>query len=73
MEIVTRVHANNLVRWAAPRPEVLVLSADLTSSTEIDLFRDTYPQHRSPDRVALGDLDRRPAASTKAGLGGLCV
>jgi hypothetical protein len=24
------------------------------------------PQHRSPDRVALGDLDRRPAASTKA-------
>ena len=44
MEIVTRVHANNLVRWAAPRPEVLVLSADLTSSTEIDLFRDTWPE-----------------------------
>ncbi len=43
MEILTRVHANNLVRWAAQRPEVLVLSADLTSSTEIDLFRDTWP------------------------------
>jgi transketolase len=43
MEIITRVHANNLVRWAANRPEVLVLSADLTSSTEVDLFRDTYP------------------------------
>jgi transketolase len=43
MEILSRVHANNLVRWAKDRPEVLVLSADLTSSTEIDLFRDTYP------------------------------
>ncbi len=42
-EILSRVHAKNLVRWAAGRPNVLVLSADLTSSTEIDLFRDTYP------------------------------
>lgn len=42
-EILTRVHAKNLVKYAADKPEVLVLSADLTSSTEIDLFRDTYP------------------------------
>ncbi len=42
-EIVTRVHAKNLVKWAADKPEVVVLSADLTSSTEIDLFRETYP------------------------------
>jgi transketolase len=42
-EIVTRVHARNLVKWAADKPKVLVLSADLTSSTEIDLFRETYP------------------------------
>jgi len=42
-EIVSRVHAKNLVTWAADKPKVLVLSADLTSSTEIDLFRDTYP------------------------------
>jgi len=42
-EILSRVHAKNLVRWAADRPEVLVLSADLTSSTEIDLFRNAYP------------------------------
>jgi transketolase len=42
-EILTRVHAKNLVTWAADKPEVLVLSADLTSSTEIDLFRATYP------------------------------
>lgn len=43
MEILSRVHAKNLVEWAKDRPEALVLSADLTSSTEIDLFRDTYP------------------------------
>lgn len=43
MEILSRVHAKNLVEWAKIHPEVLVLSADLTSSTEIDLFRDTYP------------------------------
>jgi transketolase len=43
MEIVSRVHAKNLVEWAKDKPEVLVLSADLTSSTEIDLFKNTYP------------------------------
>jgi len=42
-EIVSRVHAKNLVKWAADKPTVLVLSADLTSSTEIDMFRDAYP------------------------------
>ena len=43
MEILKRVHANNLVKWAKNKPEVLVLSADLTSSCEADAFRDTYP------------------------------
>ncbi|AGA89607.1 transketolase, alpha subunit [Thioflavicoccus mobilis 8321] len=44
MEIVTRPHRDNLVRWAANRPEILVLSADLTSSCEADGFRDRYPE-----------------------------
>src|SRR3989304_10256687 len=43
MEILSKLHAKNLVKWAKDKPEVLVLSADLTSSTEIDLFRDAYP------------------------------
>jgi len=43
MEIVKRPHAENLVKWAKDKPRVVVLSADLTGSTEIDLFRDTYP------------------------------
>lgn len=44
MEIQTKVHAKNLVKWARDMKEVVVLSADLTSSTEIDLFRDAYPE-----------------------------
>src|SRR5512143_2420513 len=44
MAILTRVHASNLVRWAKNKPEVIVLSADLTGSTEIDLFRRVYPE-----------------------------
>ncbi len=44
MEIVKRPHAINLVNWAKDKPEVVVLSADLTSSCEIDDFRKTYPE-----------------------------
>lgn len=43
METLKWVHANNLVKWAADKPEVLVLSADLTSSCEADAFRSAYP------------------------------
>lgn len=43
MEILSRVHARKLVEWAKDKPDVIVLSADLTGSTEIDLFRDAYP------------------------------
>ena len=43
MEILKKLHTGNLVEWAKDKPKVLVLSADLTGSTEIDLFRDTYP------------------------------
>jgi len=44
MERVARPHRRKLIRWAAERPEVLVLSADLTSSCEADGFRDAYPE-----------------------------
>jgi transketolase len=43
MEILTKVHARKLVEWAVDKPEVVVLSADLTSSTEADLFQKAYP------------------------------
>lgn len=43
METVSRPHARNFVPWAADKPRVLVLSADLTSSCEADDFREAYP------------------------------
>ncbi len=44
MEIEKKVHANNLVAWAKDKPEVLVLSADLTNSVEITEFKQAYPE-----------------------------
>lgn len=43
MILESKVHERNLVKWAADKPEVVVFSADLTSSTEIALFKETYP------------------------------
>lgn len=43
MEIVQRPHVENFIRWAEKRPEVVVLSADLTNSCEVGKWRDTYP------------------------------
>ena len=44
-QILTQVHAKNLVQWAKHKARVLVLSADLTSSVEANLFEKAYP-HR---------------------------
>lgn len=43
IERVEGVHSRNLVAWARDRPEVIVLSGDLTGSTEIAAFRAAYP------------------------------
>lgn len=44
MEIVIRPHVENFIKWAADKPEVVVLSADLTNSCEVGKWRDTYPE-----------------------------
>ncbi len=43
LEILSQVHAKNLVNWARHKARVLVLSADLTSSVEANLFEKAYP------------------------------
>lgn len=43
VEIVSRPHVENFIAWAKDRPEVVVLSADLTNSCEVGRWRDTYP------------------------------
>lgn len=44
MEIVKRPHRTHFPIWAAEKSQILVLTADLTSSCEADLFRDQYPK-----------------------------
>ena len=44
MEIVNRPHVENFIRWSADKPQVVVLSADLTNSCEVGKWRDTYPE-----------------------------
>ncbi|HEY3335256.1 MAG TPA: transketolase C-terminal domain-containing protein [Candidatus Limnocylindrales bacterium] len=43
VETVARPHVQNFIDWAADKPEVVVLSADLTNSSEVGRWRDTYP------------------------------
>lgn len=43
IERVSRPHARNFVRWAKDRPQIVVLSADLTGSCEVDDFQKAYP------------------------------
>lgn len=43
MEILTRVHAKNIVDWSKDKKDVIVMSADLTSSVEVDAFKTAYP------------------------------
>lgn len=43
VEMVTRPYARAFEAYAVAHPEVLCLSADLTSSCEIDGFRDRHP------------------------------
>ena len=43
IEIVARPHQDSFLKWSEDKPEVLVLSADLTNSCEVGRWRDTYP------------------------------
>jgi transketolase len=43
VEMVARPHVQNFIDWARDKPEVVVLAADLTNSSEVGRWRDTYP------------------------------
>jgi transketolase len=43
MNLVTKPYAKAFINFARDRPEVLCISADLTSSCEVDSFRDHFP------------------------------
>lgn len=43
VEMVARPHVQNFIDWAKDKPEVVVLTADLTNSSEVGRWRDAYP------------------------------
>lgn len=62
-ELVTRPHVENFINWSKDRPEVLVLTADLTNSCEVGRWRDTYP-----DRYVTAGMAEQNMLSVAAGL-----
>jgi transketolase len=44
VEMVSRPHVRNFIEWSRDKPGVLVLTADLTNSCEVGMWRDTYPE-----------------------------
>ena len=43
-KLVIRPHVDNFIQWSKDKPEVVVLTADLTNSCEVGKWRDTYPE-----------------------------
>jgi len=64
VEMVTRPYAGAFEKYAVAHPDVLCLSADLTSSCEIDGFRD-----RHPDRFLSLGMAEQNMMSFAGGLG----
>ena len=46
-EIVNKPYGNSFKKYASQNKNILCLSGDLTSSCEVDTFRDEYPQNNS--------------------------
>ena len=63
MELLNRVHAKNILKWGETHEETVVLSGDLTSSCEIDEFREAFP-----DRFLSMGLMEQNMMSFAAGL-----
>lgn len=63
MELVTRPHVENFIKWSKDRPQVLVMTADLTNSCEVGRWRDTYP-----DRFITAGMAEQNMLSVAAGL-----
>lgn len=43
-EVVARPHQENFLAWSKDKPQVVVLSADLTNSCEVGVWRDAHPE-----------------------------
>jgi len=67
MEIVSRPHVNNFIEWSKDKPEVVVLTADLSNSCEVGRWRDTYPDRFFPMGMAEQNMMGMAAGMAKEG------
>jgi len=67
MEIVSRPHVNNFIEWSKDKPEVVVLTADLSNSCEVGKWRDTYPDRFFPMGMAEQNMMGMAAGMAKEG------
>ena len=44
MELVTRPHVQNFIDWSTDKPEVVVMTADLTNSCEVGNWASVFPE-----------------------------
>jgi len=63
VEVINRVHAKSIEAWGELNPKSLVLSGDLTTSCEVDGFREKFP-----DRFLSMGLAEQNMMSFAAGL-----
>lgn len=68
MEVLTRVHAKNIVDWSKDNKDVVVMSADLTSSVEVDAFKAAYPDRFFSMGVAEQNMMSMAAGLAREGL-----
>ncbi len=52
MEIIVRPHVRNFIDWSEDKPEVVVMTADLTNSCEVGQWAETYPDRFFGMRMA---------------------
>ena len=68
MEIVVRPHVDNFVAWSKDKPEVVVLTADLTNSCEVGPWAATYPDRFFSMKMAEQNMMGFAAGLAREGL-----
>ena len=68
MEIVVRPHVDNFVAWSKDKPEVVVMTADLTNSCEVGPWAATYPDRFFSMKMAEQNMMGFAAGLAREGL-----
>lgn len=68
MEIVNRPHVNHFIEWSADKPEVVVMTADLTNSCEVGEWAKAYPDRFFSMKMAEQNMMGFAAGMAREGL-----